>query len=193
MGATFSADEYIKTIRNFSEKELTNEHFKNIEQFFVQSTDFFNVFTSSSLEDYRQLKRSMQHNLIFLISKVSSKQIDFGRIHPHSFFLKATRIMHEAAIRERPLKVGGNTSVLVKGAIHFLNRVMPLIYEDKEFYMRAMWHEQSSELFESQVNAIMLVESIALLLFKPGFTIQMPTDPEWKPNYFGKPFRKKCN
>jgi hypothetical protein len=40
--------------------------------------------------------------------------------------------------------VGGNTSKLVKGAIHFLNRVLPLIYEDKEFYMRSMWQEQPS-------------------------------------------------
>ena len=87
-------------------------------------------------------------------------------------------------MRTKPLKIGGNTSVLVKGAIHFLNRVMPLIYEDKDFYMRAMWLEQ--EGFNGQVNAIVLVESISLLLFKPGFTVQQPTDSEWQPNYFCK-------
>jgi hypothetical protein len=35
------------------------------------SSEFLNVFTSSSLEDYRQLKRQQQPNLLFLISQVS--------------------------------------------------------------------------------------------------------------------------
>lgn len=92
--------------------------------------------------------------------------------------------MSEAANRPTPLKVGGNTSLLVKGAIHFLNRVVPLIYEDKDFYMRSMWHEQPQ--FNNQLNAFVLIESISLLLFKPGFAIQQPTDPSWQVNYFGK-------
>ena len=92
--------------------------------------------------------------------------------------------MHNAANRPTALKVGGNTSKLVKGAIHFLNRVLPLIYEDKEFYMRSMWLEQP--LFTNQVNAIQILESISLLLFKPGFAVQQPQDPNWEPNFFGK-------
>ena len=35
--------------------------------------------------------------------------------------------------------------------------------------MRSMWHEQS--FFNNQINAIKLMESISMLLFKPGFTI----------------------
>jgi hypothetical protein len=31
---------------------------------------------------------------------------------------------------------------ILKGAIHVLTRILPLIFEDKEFFMRSMWHEQ---------------------------------------------------
>jgi hypothetical protein len=93
-------------------------------------------------------------------------------------------VINQAALRPTPFKVGGNTYVLVSGAIHFLNRVVPLIYEDKEFYMRAMWHEQP--MFNKQLNAIVIVEAISILLFKPGFCVTAPTDAGWQPNYYGK-------
>ena len=72
MGGSFSATEYIKTIRAFNEKkEFTREDDANVELFLQQSCDFFNVFTSSTLEDYRELKKQNANNLIFLISSVS--------------------------------------------------------------------------------------------------------------------------
>lgn len=58
---------------------------------------------------------------------------------------------------------------MLQGAINLIARVIPLIFEDKEFFMRAMWHEQA--FFSNQVNALLLMESISILLFKPGFTI----------------------
>ena len=58
---------------------------------------------------------------------------------------------------------------MLQGAINLIARVIPLIFEDKEFFMRAMWHEQA--FFNNQVNALLLMESISILLFKPGFTI----------------------
>ena len=32
---------------------------------------------------------------------------------------------------------------VLKGAINLIARIIPLIFEDKEFFMRAMWHEQA--------------------------------------------------
>jgi hypothetical protein len=76
MGGSFSATEYIKTIRAFNEKnEFTREDDANVELFLQQSCDFFNVFTSSTLEDYRELKKQNVNNLIFLISSVSHQSI----------------------------------------------------------------------------------------------------------------------
>lgn len=31
---------------------------------------------------------------------------------------------------------------MLRGAINVLSRIVPLIFEDKEFFMRSMWHEQ---------------------------------------------------
>lgn len=53
MGATFSANDYIKQIRAFSEKELSPHNEDDVKVFLMLSADFFNVFTSSSLDDYR--------------------------------------------------------------------------------------------------------------------------------------------
>jgi hypothetical protein len=58
---------------------------------------------------------------------------------------------------------------MLKGSINVLARFLPLIFEDKEFFMRSMWHEQP--FFNNQVNALRLMEAISILLFKPGFTI----------------------
>lgn len=49
-------------------------------------------------------------------------------------------------------------------------RIIPLLFEDKEILMRTMWREQA--LFGNQINAVKMMESISILLFKPGFTIQ---------------------
>ena len=49
--------------------------------------------------------------------------------------------------------------------------------------MRCMWREQA--LFGNQVNALKMMESISILLFKPGFTVyNVPDGVELQ--YFGK-------
>lgn len=75
--------------------------------------------------------------------------------------------MHDAA--SQPSVLGDAPTKVTRGAVHFLNRVVPLIFEDKEFFMRSMWHEQS--LFNNQINATQIMEAICILLFKPGFAI----------------------
>lgn len=48
--------------------------------------------------------------------------------------------MFDAAYQ--PGSITDVTTKLILGAIHFLNRTLPLIYEDKDFFMKAMWQEQ---------------------------------------------------
>lgn len=96
--------------------------------------------------------------------------------------------MHDAASQPSQMTNGDATCKCVKGAIHFLNRTVPLIFEDKEFFMRAMWHEQS--FFNNQINATQIMDAICILLFKQGFTI-MPLKEQGEPNYFGKFVFKK--
>ena len=53
MGATFSATEYTKQIASFNENVLGNLNDEEINNFLAMSSDFYNVFSSSTLEDYR--------------------------------------------------------------------------------------------------------------------------------------------
>ena len=72
----------------------------------------------------------------------------------------------------------------MKGAIHILIRVFPVLYEDKDLLVRAMWREQS--LFGSpQINGLLLSEAISLLLFKPGFTI-IELEEDTQIDFYGK-------
>lgn len=77
--------------------------------------------------------------------------------------------MFEVATQQVEVNPKRDECRALKGAIHVLIRVLPLIFEDKEFFMRSMWHEQP--YFNNQVNALRLMEAISILLFKPGFTI----------------------
>lgn len=125
------------------------EHSKDIDSFLKVSDDFTNVFTSISLEDFRQIKESKTDNIVHIVSH-------------------AVKVLHEAAKLNRPITGEDETSKL-KGAIHVLNRIFPLLFEEKELFIRCMWREQA--LFDSQINAIAMMEAISLLMFKEGFTI----------------------
>jgi hypothetical protein len=81
--------------------------------------------------------------------------------------------MHDVATQFKVLTTEENKKV-AKGAIHVLTRVFPLLFEDKELLMRCMWREQA--LFGNQINALKMMESVSLLLFKPGFTVQEVPD-----------------
>jgi len=50
-----------------------------------------------------------------------------------------------------------------------LNRVFPLLFEDKDMLLQSMWREQP--FFNSQINAMNLMEAISTLLFKEGFAV----------------------
>jgi hypothetical protein len=77
--------------------------------------------------------------------------------------------MHDIATQNRSITEEGQRKQL-KGCINILIRTFPLLFEDKELLMRCMWREQA--LFANQVNAIKMMESISVLLFKPGFSVQ---------------------
>jgi|688.fasta_scaffold1340729_1 hypothetical protein len=47
--------------------------------------------------------------------------------------------MHEAATH--PGDITDEIASKLRGAIHFLNRTFPLVFEDREFYIRALWQE----------------------------------------------------
>jgi len=81
--------------------------------------------------------------------------------------------MHENAIQYKSFTDDARRKV-VKGALHLLTRIFPLLFEDKELLMRAMWREQP--LFGNQINALNMMEAISILLFKPGFTVQEVPD-----------------
>ena len=80
-------------------------------------------------------------------------------------------------------EISADDSKRCRGAINVLIRLLPLIFEDKEFFMRAMWHEQS--FFNNQINALVLMDALSVLLFKPGFTIGA-LEPGVSPQPFGK-------
>jgi hypothetical protein len=77
--------------------------------------------------------------------------------------------MHETATENRSITDDGQRKTL-KGCINLLIRTFPILFEDKELLLRCMWREQA--LFGNQINAIKMMESVSILLFKPGFSIQ---------------------
>lgn len=90
--------------------------------------------------------------------------------------------MHDAATQVPLIKMGSDDYKTLQGAVNLIARTVPLIFEDKEFLMRSSWHEQA--FFNNQINALKLMESISLLLFKPGFTVA-PLDDDYQPSLTG--------
>lgn len=120
------------------------------------------MFTSVSLEDFRTIKDHKTDNIVHIVSH-------------------AVKVMHDVAKAASPV-TGEEELAKLKGAIHVLNRIFPLLFEEKELFIRCMWREQA--LFDSQINAINMMEAISLLLFKEGFTI-MPLPDGITPQYYG--------
>lgn len=50
--------------------------------------------------------------------------------------------MYDCAVQQVEINAKRDEYRTLKGAINLLTRVCPLIFEDKEFFMRSMWHEQ---------------------------------------------------
>jgi High-temperature-induced dauer-formation protein len=77
--------------------------------------------------------------------------------------------MHDTATHHKTITEDGQRKTL-RGCINLLIRTFPILFEDKDLLLRCMWREQA--LFNNQINAIKMMESISVLLFKPGFSIQ---------------------
>ena len=73
LSSELSESEFQKQIKSFGETEITQEHSEELNMFLKVSNDFTHFFTSCTLNDFRQLRKSKPANLIFLISHVSVK------------------------------------------------------------------------------------------------------------------------
>ena len=51
--------------------------------------------------------------------------------------------MNDSALQLKTLEKGTDNYMVLQGSINLIARVVPLIFEEKEFFMRSMWHEQA--------------------------------------------------
>lgn len=72
MGNAFSSEDYRSKLSTFSDTYLTLEHSNDIDQFLKLSDDFVNVFTSITLDDFRNIRIHKADNIIHLVSHVSA-------------------------------------------------------------------------------------------------------------------------
>ena len=63
--------EFQKQIKSLAQTELSPEHTEELNTFLKLSCDFTNFFTSCTLSDFRNLRKSKPLNLIYLMSHVS--------------------------------------------------------------------------------------------------------------------------
>ena len=49
--------------------------------------------------------------------------------------------MHDSAMNHPTVDKDSEDGKILSGSINLISRVVPLIFEDKEFFMRSMWHE----------------------------------------------------
>ena len=106
---------------------MSLEHTTDLDKFLIASDDFANVFTSIGLEDFRAIKNSKVDNIVHIVS--------------HS-----VKVMHDTVTKGKVLSNEEEIAKL-KGAINVLNRIFPLLFEEKELFVRCMWREQA--LFNS--------------------------------------------
>lgn len=71
MGNSFSTTDYREQVIKFSKEFLSIEDNEGLSNFLIQSEDFYNVFTTCVLEDFRKVKMEKADNLIYLMSFVS--------------------------------------------------------------------------------------------------------------------------
>jgi hypothetical protein len=72
MGSSFSTADYREQVINFSKSYLSHDDSAAINTFLMQSDDFYNVFTTCLLDDFRKVKTDKIDNLVFIMSYVSS-------------------------------------------------------------------------------------------------------------------------
>lgn len=54
--------------------------------------------------------------------------------------MQSVKVMHDIAKANRAVTSEDELSKL-KGAIHVLNRIFPLLFEEKDLFIRCMWRE----------------------------------------------------
>jgi hypothetical protein len=70
MGGSFSTTDYRDQIVKFQKNYLGLEDTNDLQNFLMQSEDFYNMFTTCQLEDFRKVKESKPDNIIYLMSYV---------------------------------------------------------------------------------------------------------------------------
>jgi hypothetical protein len=71
MGASFSTTEYREQIIKLQTELLGQDQMQQLSDFVGQSDEFWNVFSATSLEDFRRIRDDKGDNLSFLFSYVS--------------------------------------------------------------------------------------------------------------------------
>lgn len=70
MGAKFSTVEYREQVLKFSSDFLSNADSEALTKFLMMSEDFYNVFTTVMLDEFRKVKTEKIDNLVYLMSFV---------------------------------------------------------------------------------------------------------------------------
>lgn len=70
MGGSFSTTDYRDQIVKFQKNYLSNDDSEALQNFLLQSEDFYNMFTTCQLEDFRRVKEAKADNLVYLMSYV---------------------------------------------------------------------------------------------------------------------------
>ena len=65
MGGSFSSTDYRESIIKFQKDFLSQDDNEALTTFLVNSEDFYNVFTSCTLDDYRKVKEEKPDNIIY--------------------------------------------------------------------------------------------------------------------------------
>ncbi len=70
MGSSFSTVEFRERILKFKTTFLSSEDNEELDNFLTMSEDFFNVFTTCTLDDFRKIKEEKIDNILYIISYV---------------------------------------------------------------------------------------------------------------------------
>ena len=98
-------------------------HLDDLDKFLMDSSDFKHVYKHFKLEDVRFMKESRPLNVAFILSH-------------------CVRTMHNAATSSEvlPDDHSHKTIMKVKGAIHIVYRIMPILHEIKDqASVECMW------------------------------------------------------
>lgn len=91
MGGTFSTQQYRDTVIGFQRNYLGTENLADLNNFLLESDDFYNVFTTTSLDDFRRIKEEKPDNIVYIMSFVKQS------IYLVKITIQAIKTMHDIA------------------------------------------------------------------------------------------------